>query len=432
VLGAASVVAALLGGLAPGCGPADPERGGEGESCRRTAECDGALVCAVAGTCLSPCESDADCPGDGATSCGPVHAVQDGARSTPARACVPRFALPEGATGRFEAAVARIPDGGGVVTVDLPALPDVSVVSFDAGAADLRVSRWTSLGEPETVLYDGAALDQGTARAGVYRRTLRLPDGPAFPGTANGSRVELTADRAADVAMTIVTRAPPAAAGPRRLDVHVFAVDAEAAAAPRVAAALERVDEILAPADITLGAIIEHGVPEDLSEEHAVLERGPDRGDASRALEALLSLAAGARGPAVDLFLVRTIDGALGLSGDAPGAACQHGGRAWGIAVAAGVIDGDELLAQVVVHEIAHQLGLQHTSEPDGRVRDPLPGTPACRADRDADGDGVLRPDECSGAGADNLMFWTTETGENLALTEEQAAVLASSPVLAP
>jgi hypothetical protein len=430
--GARALAAAALAwaALVPAaCGPRAPDRRAAGESCRRDAECEDDLVCVVAGTCLRTCDTDGDCGEGDEVACAPVHAVADAQRSTPLNACARRFALPAGATGHHGPTVARIPEGGGAVAVDLPALAAVSVVSFDAGEADLRVSRWTSLGEPAAVLFDAAALDEPSVLAGVYRRTLLLPDGPAFPDLGGGSRVELTADRAADVTATTVTRAP-GPDGPRRLDVHLFAVDADAASAPIVAVALSRALAILAPAGIALGAVTEHAVPADLAAQHVVLERSTDRGDASRALEDLLALGAGAAGPAVDLFLVRTIDGALGLSGDAPGAVGQHGHRAWGIAVAAGVVTGEELLAQVIAHEIAHQLGLQHTSEPDGRVRDPLPDTPACRPDRDADGDGVLRPDECADAGAENLMFWTTETGGNIALTEEQANVLASSPVL--
>ncbi|MCA9581521.1 MAG: hypothetical protein KC416_06980, partial [Myxococcales bacterium] len=86
-------------------------------------------------------------------------------------------------------------------------------------------------------------------------------------------------------------------------------------------------------------------------------------------------------------------------------------------------------LGPLLAHEIAHFLGLFHTTEPDGRVLEALSDTPVCGTDRDGDGDGFLSTMECDGAGAGNLMFWTAQGRE---LSAQQIDVLRRSYVLRP
>jgi hypothetical protein len=85
----------------------------------------------------------------------------------------------------------------------------------------------------------------------------------------------------------------------------------------------------------------------------------------------------------------------------------------------------------VALHEVLHQAGLpQHTTERGGREHDRLPDTPECpAADRDGDGDGRVTAGECAGAGADNLLFWSTGGAH---LTAEQARQVRAHPLLQP
>lgn len=83
-----------------------------------------------------------------------------------------------------------------------------------------------------------------------------------------------------------------------------------------------------------------------------------------------------------------------------------------------------------VSHEVAHWLGVRHTSERSGKTFDHLADTPECSAARDTNMNGLLEPGECAGAGTDNLMFWYYDPhGPPKRLTADQGVVLRSSYV---
>ena len=119
-------------------------------------------------------------------------------------------------------------------------------------------------------------------------------------------------------------------------------------------------------------------------------------------LDDLYALTAGQNRPAIPIFFVRSIEGALGIASGIPGPHVLPGTGASGVAISVDLVPVDEM-GVVIAHELGHYTGLFHTSEIDGRVNDPFPDTPECRLDRDTDGDGFLRPSECRGAGADHL-----------------------------
>ena len=106
----------------------------------------------------------------------------------------------------------------------------------------------------------------------------------------------------------------------------------------------------------------------------------------------------------------------------------MHGTPGSGIAIASDMMIADpQGFGRTLAHELAHYLGLFHTSEADGSVIENLSDTPECRLAQDTDGDGLDRAD-CEGRGADNLMFWAKVPGT--ALTEQQRAVLRANPIL--
>jgi len=51
-----------------------------------------------------------------------------------------------------------------------------------------------------------------------------------------------------------------------------------------------------------------------------------------------------------------------------------------------------------------------------------------CGIENDGDGDGFLSADECSGSGADNLMFWSPPPGADN-LSGDQEYVVGRSPL---
>ncbi|HEY8426818.1 MAG TPA: hypothetical protein VIL20_00525, partial [Sandaracinaceae bacterium] len=137
-------------------------------------------------------------------------------------------------------------------------------------------------------------------------------------------------------------------------------------------------------------------------------------------LPRLYALSAGGRRPSVHVFFVRSIDGALGIASGIPGPHAMYGTGASGVAIATDAIP-PPMLPGVIVHEIGHFMGLFHSSEFDGTVSDPFPDTPECRADRDANGDGFVAPEECFDAGAENLMFWA---GTGTSLSPQQGELM--------
>lgn len=143
-------------------------------------------------------------------------------------------------------------------------------------------------------------------------------------------------------------------------------------------------------------------------------------------------------GPAVNVFLVDRFaqNFVAGQASGIPGSIADGTGGS-GVAVAVepfrdstGVVDA-EVLAEVLGHEIGHHLGLFHPSEADGREHDPLPDTPECANSADANGNGLIEPEECPSI-APNLMFWATHPESRWDLTPQQIAVLRASPLLQP
>jgi len=134
---------------------------------------------------------------------------------------------------------------------------------------------------------------------------------------------------------------------------------------------------------------------------------------------------------AANVFFVREIKSTrgitiLGFSGGIPGPGAMHGTPSSGIAATAeGFQQSPSRLAKVITHELAHFLGLYHTSERNGLAHDPLSDTPQCPATRDANGDGIVDGQECDGFGTRNLMFWIAAPNYvQISLTPHQRFVL--------
>jgi hypothetical protein len=226
------------------------------------------------------------------------------------------------------------------------------------------------------------------------------------------------------------------------LDLNVFYVGTSLTS-QRLREALDEVDRIFEPADLFVGELREIHVTGEL------LERGSELPDAevSRGfarlrlqyrvypqLPELFKLSAGAANSALDVFLVSDIDAQGeadlgGITGSTPVPFGMHGTAASGIAIAADMLaDDPEQLGRTLAHELGHALGLFHTSERDGTVFDPFDDTPACTRDRDRDGNG-LDARECRDAGADNLMFPSTDAAA-AHLSPQQIAQLRAAMIL--
>ena len=139
-------------------------------------------------------------------------------------------------------------------------------------------------------------------------------------------------------------------------------------------------------------------------------------------------------GQGINFFFVQEIVGGdegfiiLGIAGGIPGPPAIQGTVHSGVALTMmGFRDQPVVLGQTMAHEGGHYLGLFHTSESGGTSHDPLPDTAQCKASNDADFDGYVTTQECSGRGSDNFMFWLAAEGSNR-VSDEQGRVVRRNP----
>ena len=93
------------------------------------------------------------------------------------------------------------------------------------------------------------------------------------------------------------------------------------------------------------------------------------------------------------------------------------------------LVDGDaDLMGRLLGHELFHFMGLFHTVAKDGSETDPLADTPVCPMSNDTDANGTLSTDECSGTGAENLMWWAASS-TSTDVSDDQAWVVDRSAV---
>jgi hypothetical protein len=264
------------------------------------------------------------------------------------------------------------------------------------------------LGEPLTVL-----VPNGT-RSGPVRGAMTLETEGFSGGTAEITHYARTSE------------------GSTTLDVDIWYVGASGLRAggtlPRpVAEMLAEVGRLYATSGIRIGEVHQHEVVGALRDRFAVLEEDPSSGEMPE-LNELMRLSAGVNRVSLNVYLVREMERALGVSGGIPGPWCNHGTGGSGIAIAVDLIGMMPIsLGRALAHETGHYFGLFHTTELEGTQVESLDDTPMCPPSRDTDGDGFLLDFECRGAGAENLMFWAA-SGETL--SAEQLGIARSAFVL--
>lgn len=438
------------------CGDAARDRGRAGESCEETEDCE-AGICLLAGACAEACRDDEDC---GALQrCQDVHTRRGPEALQPTRACVPMVDLPEDATIDVEVRERALRDATVDIELDAPSAAGTTLYVLEHLSPQwpgtlcrtpLCVRKLEASG---TMLFDHA-LDYAQAPAPrnpvafgdhLDPAVIMLPIGNMDQLLVNPHVASIAAEQAGDLRITRLSRG----AGGTRIDLNLFYVGAKDMAPeglrgpPLIAQALELVDTIFAQADITIGDVRQIAVPGELPMRGLASPQGHEDQGFARVhvrfgvyleLPYLFRLSAGAANTAINLFFVadllpRSGDGEpQAEAGGIPGPLGMHGTGGSGIAIATDMMAGDPNgLGRTLAHELAHYLGLFHTSEAQGEVLDPLDDTPECRMTRDVDGNG-LSVEDCQGFGADNLMFWAK--GGGTSLTAEQIGVLQRALIL--
>jgi hypothetical protein len=421
--------------LALRCGP--PLGTAEARArCAEGSECESGL-CALTGVCLEPCGADDDCPRG--QSCQGVEArlPQDALAKVAACARVAAFAQDVQVD-----ASQRVALRAGVVNrFNVEALRENNLVLLKTDCArTLRVERMVDRASERT-LFDIDALLAGVVQINPTVEQgpllpLLLPNNPRIHVSSAGVEIGVAVDADAELQVIRAARAGRGSV----LDLNVFYVgggsmiDASGLhpGSPEFAEVLARLRERYAEIEIELGTVREYDVSGSLRTELSELVVDSGLGDSGTAaqevagLDRLFELSAGLEDGGLNLFVIAKMGALLGISGGTPGAAGFHGSARSGVALALDTA-GLERADQVLFHELGHQLGLFHTSELDGLEIEPLSDTPACSAEQDSDGDGVLRARECVDHGADNLMFWE---GTGRLLSPQQVDVLTRALVL--
>jgi hypothetical protein len=233
-------------------------------------------------------------------------------------------------------------------------------------------------------------------------------------------------------ASAIIKRAPGAVLGTTwRLRVGVWLVGIpglSAASAPsnaRLQAALNRMRQIYAAANVGLEVVGYQDFPAAQAARYAVI-------DSRAELQELFAQTGRATGPVLNLMLVRGISGsaglenAIGIAGAIAGPAGLHG------TIASGVVAGWEstlgrtdLLPQTIAHECGHYLGLWHTRESQAPC-----ATPAQTMCSPFGGVDPITDTPTDASAANYLMYWQASNGSNVTLSPGQSIVMRAHPLV--
>ncbi len=407
------------------CG-VDDGAGALGELCNTGAQC-GRGLCAAAGVCVRPCVVDSDCGSN--ERCRQVYARTAADAMQPLNACTALIVAPDSvqATGPLMNEPLSTATST-FVRAPLPSrdrffvwLTNPSTIPF-----------FLAVRAPDgTILYDSArgvpgdpapSWGVGAATVGEDLLTAMYPNGLRTPRPSGGMIFELAAGAASPVERFEAERT--GSTGVFDIDFYLVGggglTTTGGAVPPELRRAVSLARTILEPVGLRVGDVRVHEVVGDLRRRLGVLEDRASPLGFPTELPELWRLTAGANRPAVHVFFVRSIEGALGIAAGIPGAQILPGTASSGVAISGDLVPPDEL-GLVIAHEVGHYMGLFHTSELDGAVNDPHPDTPECRLDRDTDGDLMLLPSECRGAGAENVMFWA---GTGPVLSTQQAEIM--------
>lgn len=390
------------------CEARTPMAAADGDACEgRDGSGCGRGLCVIAGTCVVPCASQADCaPGQ---RCAGAFVRTGPTALQPVRACTDIVVAPPAVSRRVDTDVAVSLGGFAAFDASIARSSPTTLAMFTAQSGEELFLQ--ALRDPAgNALFDSALLGPGLPAqvnpvnpSGVALTVLMPSGGDVAAGDYSA---ELLTDGPGAVDRIVLERA----ATGRVLDLDLYFVagrltgSVDAPINPELRRALEAFRTVYAGMGIAVAEVRTHELVGALARRYASLEMDVD--GRLPETDTLFALTAGARSPSVAWFFVRDAEGVLGLSGGVPGAQCMPGTAASGVVISGDLLGSGVPLESVLIHETAHFLGLFHTSEFDGSVLDPFADTPSCGPDRDADGNGYLLPDECIGAGADNVMFW--------------------------
>ena len=421
-------------------------------ACKVPADCRAGYTCfalksGTGGVCFPKCTSDADCV-DPAPVCdlatGYCAARPTGGMSTTGDVVnlTPNGPITVGTSALTDRLVVTIPSDAVSVTFVGQAVSDPSAI-----IAVYRLEQTTDDFATSTRLFERGSINNlvNVAPSVVQGSfSVLYPNSPTAPFQAStatstvkvGIRLIASATTTANVT-AIVKRSPSPVVTQGQIDLNLFFVGLPGLNATS-AQTNSGFQQIFTQVKNTWKQIgISVGTVNYLDITGADATRFSDLDENDLGALMTRSKAAAAKDNAMNVFFVHTITGdtlagyiILGVSAGLPGAPIR-GTTASGLAVTtADFPQGLAQIAETWAHEGGHQLGLFHTTESGGTAFDPLPDTPECGRQFDANGNKTMEPNECQGHGADDLMFWTSLNAQNLTLTPNQGFVMLRNPAV--
>ena len=395
----------------------------------------------IAGVCSEICEGAADCPGSYQCTDLRKIALGDVGAFT---GCLPDPLVATDAETVGALALGFFaPSPPFTVTAPAEAV-SMTLVTSDIGSD--RTATLVDLSAPSGfVLWDllgfAGGFPQPLLQLPFWELSVAtLPSTPALQMCDGDYTARFTADGAVDgVALNrIFKTATGAPLGGGTLDVNLWFVGstaspnaASAPGDPAFQAELAYAEAILLQAGISFGSVTYADLTGPTADALQIIDSAVGF---DSELAQLFQLSSMAPDDDLNVFFVASIDDPmtgplLGLPGGIPGPPGFLGSTHSGVAISLALFPMlAGALGQDIAHETAHYLGLQHTTEPDGSTFEAIPDTGVCDLSHDGDGDGVVTPTECIGAGAENLMFWTASLPLNVELTPGQGFVIVRHP----
>ncbi len=400
-----------------------------GADCRQSSDCASGL-CTLIGTCVTPCRTDADCQGTGASAerCTTTHvrtqyanAILENVGSL--TACIRRVAVAADIRSLTQATTST--------RIDAPPVPTGELAWLTVQSSSNLVTLQTG----ETTLFDAARFAATPGPQANLVTQLGSTFGILAPNASPSldlatHSVRLTFDRAGPLSCVDLRRT---VLGPsERASLAITFIYA-------ATAALDPIDENtpngrLAPVTTKLREVLALAGIDMLPAKHirlgGMLRRDIELLEPAE-LSSVFTLTAGLATPRLVVFLVRDIStgrsSVLAYAPGVPGAIGVPGTAASGIAIAVEQHESDDAIALSIAHELGHFAGLYHTTELRGGSTESIASTPECPLTRDTNRDGTLAAEECSAEDGLNLMFWA---GRDAHLEPEQSAIIRTSPIL--
>lgn len=270
-------------------------------------------------------------------------------------------------------------------------------------------------------------MERSPVRAGAF--ALTHPNAPGLQADPGGYTVTLSAESRVEAEVWLLTKQTPLSRQRDRVPVTFWFTPQQYLDAGRASGdsvfqgAVRWMQSTYKAAGITLGPLAYRDLKGGELRDLAVID--DDREMARLMDEIAASPRPGLHFVFIDHFNLGLNGTVLGRSYGIPGPPTHPATPTRGVVLPLHYMRNySNLFAGAMAHEAGHYFGLFHTSEYHGGAHDPMTDTPECTAGRDQNGDGAVKPPECRGAGADNLMFWTHGNRAKSTLTPQQIRVI--------